>query len=106
MELHPAEKLGGVAIIRSAERPAQDHLVAGVSTHNRVWLNSMIPEYPRQMEVVLFPYTAATREMPNDSVFDAIRKHDVGVFGIKPFADTSLFRGNSAPRQPHRAAGR
>jgi len=73
----------------------------GVSTHNRVWLKSMIETYPNQMEVVLFPYTAATRERPADSVFDAIRKHDVGVFGIKPFADNSLFAGDSSPNSPH-----
>ncbi len=73
----------------------------GVSTHNRVWLKSLIEEHPQQMEVVLFPYTAATRELPNDSVFDAIRKHDVGVFGIKPFADNSLFAGDSSPASPH-----
>lgn len=73
----------------------------GVSTHNRTWLNSMIETYPNQMEVVLFPYTAATKELPTDSVFDAIRKHDVGVFGIKPFADNSLFVGDSSPNSPH-----
>lgn len=72
----------------------------GVSTHNRIWLNSMIETYPKQMEVVLFPYTAVTKELPNDSVFDAIRKHDVGVFGIKPFADNSLFVGDSSPNSP------
>ena len=73
----------------------------GVSTHNRIWLKSMIETYPKQMEVVLFPYTAATKELPDDSVFDAIRKHDVGVFGIKPFADNSLFVGDSSPNSPH-----
>jgi aryl-alcohol dehydrogenase-like predicted oxidoreductase len=73
----------------------------GVSTHNRIWLKSMIEQYPKQMEVVLFPYTAATKELPNDSVFGAIRKHDVGTFGIKPFADNSLFVGDSSPNSPH-----
>jgi len=73
----------------------------GVSTHNRIWLKSMIETYPKQMEVVLFPYTAATRELPDDSVFDAIRKHDVGVLGIKPFADNALFAGDGSPKSPH-----
>jgi len=73
----------------------------GVSTHNRIWLKSMIETYPKQMEVVLFPYTAATRELPDDSVFDAIRKHDVGVFGIKPFADNSLFVGDGSLNSVH-----
>ena len=61
----------------------------------------MIETYPDQMEVVLFPYTAATKELPTDSVFDAIRRHDVGVFAIKPFADNSLFLGDSSPNSPH-----
>ncbi len=73
----------------------------GVSTHNRVWLKSMIEQYPQQLQVVLFPYTAATKELPDDSVFDAIRRHDVGVFGIKPFADNSLFVGDSSLASPH-----
>jgi len=73
----------------------------GVSTHNRIWLNSMIQTYPKQMEVVLFPYTAASKELPTDSVFEAIRKHDVGVFGIKPFADNALFVGDGSPNSPH-----
>lgn len=74
----------------------------GVSTHNRIWLKSVIEENPKQMDVVLFPYTAKSNELPQDSVFEAIRKHDVGVFGIKPFADNALFAGDSSPNSPHR----
>jgi hypothetical protein len=33
--------------------------------------------------VVLFPYTANSKELPDDSVFEAVKKHDVGVFGIR-----------------------
>jgi predicted aldo/keto reductase-like oxidoreductase len=73
----------------------------GVSTHNRVWLKSVIEEYPKQMEVVLFPYTADSKQLPDDSVFDAIHQHDVGVFGIKPFADNALFRGDGSPNSAH-----
>jgi len=75
----------------------------GVSTHNREWLKSLIERYPKEIEVVLFPYTAGSRELPTDSLFDAIRKNDVGVFGIKPFADNALFTGTGAPDDPHRA---
>ena len=46
--------------------------------------------------MVLFPYTANSKELPDDSVFEAVKKHDVGVFGIKPFADNSLFLGDSS----------
>jgi predicted aldo/keto reductase-like oxidoreductase len=40
--------------------------------------------------------------MPKDSVFDAIKKNGVGFFGIKPFAGTSLFKGDSSPDSPTR----
>jgi predicted aldo/keto reductase-like oxidoreductase len=35
-------------------------------------------------------------------VFAAIRKYDVGVFGIKPFASNALFQGDSSPASPYR----
>ena len=73
----------------------------GVSTHNNIWLKSIIEQYPQAIEVVLFPYTAFSKELPNDSVFDAIRNNDTGVFGIKPFADNSLFAGDSSLKSPH-----
>ena len=76
----------------------------GVSTHNRTWLASLIRQYPEQIEAVLFPYTAATKELPNDSLFDVLREFNVGVFGIKPFADNSLFVGDSSPNSPHAEA--
>jgi len=72
----------------------------GFSTHDRRWTKFMIEYFP-QIEVVLFPYTARTKVMPKDSVFDALKKCDVGAFGIKPFASNSLFRGSSAPDDPH-----
>jgi hypothetical protein len=75
----------------------------GVSSHNRVWLKSMIEAYPKQIEVVIFPYTAGSKELPTDSLFDAIKENDVGCFGIKPFADNSLFAGTSFLNDPHAA---
>lgn len=77
--------------------------LGGVSTHNREWLNWLIETYPAQMDVVLTPYTPSTRELPADSMFDAIRKHDIGMFGIKPFGSNALFAGDSSPRNAHRA---
>ena len=74
----------------------------GISTHNRPWLKSMIEQYPKQIEVVLTPYTAKSKELPTDSVFSAIKRHDVGVFGIKPFASNALFQGDSSPASPYR----
>jgi aryl-alcohol dehydrogenase-like predicted oxidoreductase len=75
----------------------------GVSSHNRAWLKSLIEAYPKEIEVVLFPYTAGSKELPTDSLFDTIKENDVGVFGIKPFADNSLFAGTSFPNDPHAA---
>jgi predicted aldo/keto reductase-like oxidoreductase len=68
----------------------------GISTHNRPWLKSLIENYPEEMQVACTPYTANSKELPTDSVFTAIRKHNVGVFGIKPFADNALFKGDGS----------
>jgi uncharacterized protein len=75
----------------------------GVSTHNHDWLKSLIERFPKEIEVVLFPYTAGSKELPNDSLFDAIKKNDVGVFAIKPFADNALFTGSGAQDDAHSA---
>jgi aryl-alcohol dehydrogenase-like predicted oxidoreductase len=72
----------------------------GISSHDRKWHKMMIEYFP-QIDVILFPYTADTKKMPADSLFDAINKCDVGVFGIKPFASNSLFKGDSSPDSPH-----
>jgi len=50
--------------------------------------------------VILFPYTANSKELPQDSLFDAVRAQDVGVFGIKPFASNSIFAGDSQHGSP------
>ena len=73
----------------------------GLSTHHRPWLKSVIEQYPKQVQVVCTPYTANTKELPTDSVFAAIRKYDVGVFGIKPFADNALFKGDGSLGGPY-----
>jgi len=45
----------------------------------------IIEQYPAEFDVVCFPYTSDSKELPQDSLFDTIRKYDVGVMGIKPF---------------------
>jgi aryl-alcohol dehydrogenase-like predicted oxidoreductase len=72
----------------------------GISSHDRRWLKFMVEYFP-QLEVVLFPYTARTKKVPKDSLFDALKKCEVGAFGIKPFANNSIFEGSSAPHNPH-----
>jgi len=72
----------------------------GFSSHDRRWIKFMIEYFP-QIEVVLFPYTAKSKIAPEDSLFPALKKCDIGAFGIKPFASNSLFKGSSSPDDPH-----
>jgi len=72
----------------------------GLSSHDRPHIKWMIDTYPSVLQVVVTPYTTNSKVLPEDSLFDAIKKHDVGFFGIKPFAGTSLFKGDSSPGSP------
>lgn len=72
----------------------------GASTHDRPHIKRMIETYPTVFQVVVTPFTAKSKIRPKDSVFDAVKKHDMGVFGIKPFAGTSLFKGDSSLNGP------
>ncbi len=72
----------------------------GLSSHDRPHIKWMIETYPDVVQVVCTPYTAKSKVLPTDSVFDAVKKHDVGIFGIKPFAGNSLFKGDSSPNSP------
>jgi aryl-alcohol dehydrogenase-like predicted oxidoreductase len=65
----------------------------GIASHDRRWFKFMIEYFP-QIEVILFPFTTMSKAAPKDSLFAALKKCDVGAFGIKPFAKASLFRGN------------
>ncbi len=74
----------------------------GVSSHDRPHLKKLIEKYPDQMEVILTPYTAKSKLVTDETgLWAAIRKHDVGWFGIKPFASNSVFQGDSSPRSPY-----
>ncbi len=72
----------------------------GFSSHDRPHIKWMIETYPDVVQVVVTPYTAKSKVLPQDSVFEAIKKFDVGVFGIKPFASNSLFKGDSSLGSP------
>ena len=73
----------------------------GVSSHDRRWLKMMIEEFPEQMEIIVTPYTAKSKVAPTDSLFEIAQKAQVGIFGIKPFANNTLFKGDSAPNSPN-----
>ena len=95
----------------------------GVSSHDRVHLRKWIQRNPKELEVILTPYTAKTKMtggkigkieegQPStntvvdksvsweDSLWKMIQKCDVAWFGIKPFASNSLFKGDSSPDSP------
>ncbi|MFA4028322.1 MAG: hypothetical protein GDYSWBUE_000202 [Candidatus Fervidibacterota bacterium] len=73
----------------------------GISTHDRPWAEYMMRTFRDQIDVVVLPYTAKTRAVPTGSFFDAIRECDCGFFGIKPFADATIFKGDGSPNNPH-----
>ena len=90
---HSQQEVDEMVAALAAAKKAGKCRFTGLSSHDRPWLKMLIEKYPEQMEVVLFPYTAASKELPKDSLFDAVRKQDVGTFGIKPFGSGSLMRG-------------
>ncbi len=73
----------------------------GLSTHDRAWAKMLIETYPDIVQVLVTPYTPASEPAEGDSLFDAVKKHDVGVLGIKPFASNAIFQGDGAPDGPH-----
>jgi aryl-alcohol dehydrogenase-like predicted oxidoreductase len=68
----------------------------GVSTHHRPWIAAAVAKYP-QLEVIVTPYAAGSKEKPVGSMFEALRKHDAGLIGIKPFASGTLFASQGVP---------
>jgi len=66
----------------------------GFSSHDRRWIKFMIEYFP-QIDCVCFPFTTMSKAAPKDSLFEALKKCDVGAFGIKPFAAGSLFTRDS-----------
>jgi aryl-alcohol dehydrogenase-like predicted oxidoreductase len=72
-----------------------------MSTHDRKWAKMLIEKYPDVIQVLCTPYTAKSKVLPEDSLFDAVKKHNVGMLGIKPFASNAIFQGNGSPDDPH-----
>ncbi len=74
----------------------------GFSSHDRPHLKQMLEKYSDHIEVILTPYTAKTKVVTDESgLWAALKKYDVGWFGIKPFASNSVFRGDSSPDSPY-----
>ncbi|MHC4252803.1 MAG: aldo/keto reductase [Planctomycetota bacterium] len=68
----------------------------GLSSHDRPHIKKLIEQYD-ELEAVVMPYTATTKKLPTDSIFEALKKHDVGFLGIKPFSSNRLFKGDGTP---------
>jgi len=68
----------------------------GVSTHHRPWIAEAAAKYP-QLEVIITPYSAGSKQKPEGSMFEAVKKHDAGLIGIKPFASGALFASGGKP---------
>ena len=73
----------------------------GFSSHDRPHIKWMIENYPDTSQVVCTPFTAKSKERPKDSLFDAIKKYNTGVFGIKPFSSNAVFKGDGSLDGPH-----
>jgi len=73
----------------------------GISSHDRPHIRKLIEKYP-PLEVIVTPYTAKSKVIEDESgLWATMKKRGVGWFGIKPFASNSVFKGTSAPSDPH-----
>ena len=97
-----AESAGIAEGLRRAKKSGKAR-ATGISSHDLPWLKYMMETFPDVIDVVITPYTARTKMLPNDETgfHAAVQKCDCGFFGIKPFAGTSLFKGDSSPGNPH-----
>ena len=80
-----------IEALKTAKKQGKARFI-GISSHDRRWFKFMIEYFP-ELEVILFPFTTMSKRAQTDSLFPALKKCDVGAFGIKPFAAGSLFSG-------------
>lgn len=80
-----------IEALQTAKKQGKARAV-GFSSHDRRWIQFMIEYFP-PIDCVCFPFTTMSKRAPTDSLFPALKKCDVGAFGIKPFAAGSLFTG-------------
>ena len=97
-----AESAGIAEGLRRAKKSGKAR-ATGISSHDLPWLKYMMETFPDVIDVVITPYTAKTKMLPNDETgfYAAVRKCNCGFFGIKPFASNALFQGDSSPGNPH-----
>ena len=90
-----------VGALEKAKKQGKARFI-GFSTHDRKWIKFMIEYFP-QIDCVCFPFTTMSKRAPKDSVFETLKKQDVGAFGIKPFAAGSLFSRGDQTEKDRRA---
>ena len=90
-----------VGALEKAKKQGKARFI-GFSTHDRRWIKFMIEYFP-QIDCVCFPFATMSKKAPKDSVFEALKKQDVGAFGIKPFAAGSLFSRGDQKEKDRRA---
>jgi aryl-alcohol dehydrogenase-like predicted oxidoreductase len=90
-----------VGALEKAKKQGKARFV-GFSSHDRRWIKFMIEYFP-QIDCVCFPFTTMSKRAPKDSVFEALKKQDIGAFGIKPFAAGSLFSRGDQNEKDKRA---
>ncbi len=77
--------------------------MCGFSSHDRKHIKWMIETYPEVVQVAVTPYTAKSKMVTDETgLWASMKENGVGWFGIKPFAGTSLFKGDSSPDSPTR----
>lgn len=77
----------------------------GISSHDRPHIKRWIAQAPEVLDVIVTPYTAKTKIVTDEhGLWAAMKKLDVGWFGIKPFASGSVFKGDSSPGNPNEEA--
>lgn len=90
-----------VGALEKAKKQGKARFI-GFSTHDRRWVKFMIEYFP-QIDCVCFPFTTMSKAAPKDSVFETLKKYDIGAFGIKPFAAGSLFSKGDQTEKDRRA---
>jgi aryl-alcohol dehydrogenase-like predicted oxidoreductase len=100
---HTLAESEGIAEGLDRARRSGKARATGISSHDLPWLKYMMETFPDQIDVVITPYTAKTKVLPDDTsgFFAAVKHCDCGFFGIKPFAGNALFKGDSSPSNPH-----
>jgi predicted aldo/keto reductase-like oxidoreductase len=75
----------------------------GFSSHDRPHIKGMLETYSGIVDAICTPYTAKTKELPQDSMFETVKKLQIGVFGIKPFSSNAIFKGDGQDEHPKAA---